>query len=626
MGDYASYRRFLERQDRLARMQAAPALSFIAADGQRFIVQPDPAGRPLLDLPVDFWVQCLVGLVAWLVSAAVFAFRPGEASARYLLLSGAATLLFAPAAATYTTRELAVPGTLLQWASDLNFLGGSLFAASFVALLLVYPRRIAPRWVGPSVVALFVLWFVAQQIGLFESMTFARRFLVLLGVLATFVLAGAHWRISGRHPLERAKLQWFLLSWVVGTSVFCFFILLPQSFGIDTSPIQGYAFLLFLLVYGGLALGILRYRLFDLGEWWRRVMAWALAVLLLVVMDLFFVYGLQFSTGTSLAVALLICGLVWLPARAWLWQRFAPRNSQDTFDLFQRVVDVALAPPGTENEVDRWRAVIHSVFEPLEMTQATGQPQTQVQLQDDGLTMVLPPVGRLPGLELRYARGGRALFHPRDAAQANELVSMLEHALASLAAYEKGVAEERTRIARDMHDNIGAQLLSALHSSENATKDARIRDSLSDLRAVINQSSECAETLATTLAELRLETAERLEAVGIEFKWSAPDELPAVSSHQLSHALRSILREAVSNAIRHAQPTQVAIQLTTTDNQLQLEIRDNGKGFDPATSPAGNGLGNIQARIDALDGSFKLSSLEGTTYLRIEIPCNASPS
>lgn len=267
IADYPNYRRFLERQDQLARLQASPALTFVAADGQRFIVQPDLAGRPLSDFPADFWVQCLVGLLTWLVAAAVFAFRPGEASARYLLLSGAATLLFAPAAAIYTTRELALPGTLLQWASDLNFLGGSLFTASFVALLLVYPRRIAPRWVGPSVVALFVLWFTAQQVGLFESMTFARRFLVMLGVLATFGLAAVHWRISRQHPLERAKLQWFLLSWVVGTSVFAIFILLPQTFGVDTSPIQGYAFLLFLLVYGGLAMGILRYRLFDLGDW-----------------------------------------------------------------------------------------------------------------------------------------------------------------------------------------------------------------------------------------------------------------------------------------------------------------------------------------------------------------------
>ncbi len=217
MGDYATCRCFLERQDRLSSIQASEDLVFVAEDGRRFVVRPSLEGRPLTALLADFWVQCVVGLIAWLVSAEVFAFRPGEASARYLLLSGASTLLFAPAAAVYTTRDLAVPGGLLRWASDLNFLGGSLFSASFAALLLVYPRRIAPGWAGPSVVALFVGWFMAQQAGLFGSMTFARRFLMMVGVAATFVLAALHWRVSGRDPLARAKLQWFLLSWVAGT-------------------------------------------------------------------------------------------------------------------------------------------------------------------------------------------------------------------------------------------------------------------------------------------------------------------------------------------------------------------------------------------------------------------------
>jgi hypothetical protein len=212
LGDFTTYQRFLERQDRLARIQSSEEVIFTSRDGQQFVVRPVLSGRPLRDFPVDFWVQCLVGLIAWLVSAAVFVFNRNEASARYLLLSGASTLLFAPAAAVYTTRELAVPGALLQCASDLNFLGGSLFAASFVGLLLVYPRRIAPAWVGPAVVALYVVWFAAQQLGVFESMTFARRFLVMIGVATTFVLAGLHWRISSRDPLARAKLLWFLLS------------------------------------------------------------------------------------------------------------------------------------------------------------------------------------------------------------------------------------------------------------------------------------------------------------------------------------------------------------------------------------------------------------------------------
>jgi len=462
MGDYTSYHRFLDRQGQIARIQDSPEILFTASSGQRFLVKSKQSGRPLADLPADFWVQCAVGLIAWLVSAAVFAFRPAEASARYLLLSGASTLLFAPAAAVYTTRELAVPGMLLRWACDLNFLGGSLFAASFVALLLVYPRKIAPKWTGPAVVALYVLWFIAQQFGSFESMTFARRFLVMLGVVATFLLAGWHWHTSNRNPLARAKLQWFLLSWVVGTSVFALFILLPQTFGVDTSPIQGYAFLLFLLVYAGLAMGILRYRLFELGDWWRRIIIWTAVVLLFIALDLFFLYSLRLSTQTSLAVALLMCGLIWIPLRGWLWQRFADRPGHlENTALFQKVMAVALAPEISTHS-QKWRELLASVFEPLEIKEYEHPESGAVTVQENGLSMDLPDVDSLKGLRLSYARNGRNLFQPRDAAIAGELIQMLEHGRESLTAYGKGVSAERSRIARDMHDNIGAQLLSAL--------------------------------------------------------------------------------------------------------------------------------------------------------------------
>ena len=620
MGDYATYRRFLDRQEGLTRIQNSEALRLIASDGREFVVQPSLGGRPLGDLPVDFYVQCAVGLIAWLVSAAVFAFRSGESSARYLLLSGASTLLFAPSAAIYTTRELAVPSGLLQWACDLNFLGGSLFAASFVGLLLVYPRRIAPAWVGPSVVALFVGWFVAQQVGVFESMTLARRFLVMVGVLTTFALAAVHWRSSKRDPLARAKLQWFLLSWIAGTSIFALFILLPQTFGVDTSPIQGYAFLLFLLVYGGLALGILRYRLFDLGDWWRRVVAWTAAVLLLILLDLFFVYSLHLSTGTSLAVALLVCGTVWLPLRSWLWHRYTNRNDRYARHLFQRVVDVALAPPGKESEDTRWRNIMQTVFEPLELAVCGRSTAEDVTIHNDGLSMQIPQSGPLPSLELRYARNGQSLFNPRDALLARELLAMVEHAFESLASYQKGVAEERTRIARDMHDNIGAQLLSALHCQDSALKDTRIRESLSDLRGVINHAFVGSESIDQTFADLRVETADRLDAAGIGLTWETSESEPTAPAPSVCHAIRSILREAVSNAIRHSLAKELCIRVRMDSQGITLEVSDDGRGLDPALTRKGNGLKNIENRLNSLNGSFDLQSTGERTSLKVKIP------
>ena len=624
MGTYAVYRRFLERQDRLARIQASGKAELTGGEGERLAIKPDLAGRPWSSLPVEFWVQVAVGLVAWLVAAAVFAFRPRETSARYLLLSGAATLVFAPAAALYTTRELALPGTLFRWTNDLNFLGGSLFAASLVSLLLYYPRKIAPRWVGVMVVLVYLTWWVAQQAGAFEDMTQARRLLVLIGVAATFGLSAVQWFLTRRDAVARAALQWFLLSWVLCSGVFGIFILLPQLFGIDTSPLQGYAFLLFLLVYVGLAFGILRYRLFQLGDWWRRVIFWLAGVLLLVGFDLAFLLGLRLSTTMALSLSLLICGMIWLPLRSWVWRRFGGRRAITRQDLFSRVVDVALTPPGNDDKEVRWHELLVSIFDPLSTHPADGAPG-RVTVAHDGSAMVVPAVEGISALRLDHAHGGRRLFRPEDAATAEEMVAMLGHASASRGAFEQGAAKERGRIARDIHDNIGAHLLAALHSQTPDEKDERIRDAVSDLRDVINNARRSELSLDEALARLRLETAERLEDAGIHLKWtSSPDDSPPPDRTWIPE-LRSVVREAVSNVIRHSGARNVTVSVHNTDGTLVLELTDDGRGFDPVSMRPGQGLANMRGRVLALGGALQLNPSPEGTAMVAEFPIHKKP-
>ncbi len=625
MGDYATYDRFLTRQDSLARIQSAATVTLMGDAGASRVVHPDRSGRPVSSLPTEFWVQVFVGLAAWLVSAAVFAFRPRETSARYLLLSGAATLVFAPAAALYSTRELALPGTLFRWANDLNFLGGSLFAASLVSLLLYYPRKIAPRWVGVAVVALYVGWWVAQQAGIFEDMTLARRLLVMVGMAATFVLSGIHWFLTRRDPVARAALQWFLLSWVLGSGMFGIFILLPQLFGIDTSSAQGYGFLLFLLVYVGLAFGITRYRLFQMGEWWRQVMVWLLGVLLLVLFDAIFLLGLHLSSAISLSLALLICGMIWLPLRGWLWRRISGRGEMVREDLFSRVVDVALTPPGRGDRNAGWRELLGSVFDPMAISPAPTPPQ-QVTVSRDGSMLELPAMETIQALRLEHARGGRCLFGPADIARAEEMITMLGHATGSRNAFAEGVSRERDRIARDIHDNIGAHLLAALHSATADEKDVRIRDAVSDLRDVINDTRGRDLGLDEALAQLRLETADRLSDASISLKWTSQSDGSVVPDLAMIPELRAVLREAVSNVIRHSFARQAVISICGGRGKLTLEIADDGCGFDPDLVRAGHGLANMRSRLQALGGQLRMADAVGLgTRLIADFPNQKKP-
>lgn len=597
-GPFADFQRFMSRQGQLAAMMRAPQMTLTDSAGRDWTIAPT-WGRPIRTFGVDFWIGVVVGVVAWLTSAAIFVFRPREASARYMLLSGFAMLFCAPMGVMYSARELALPETAFYLINGVNFLGGSLFSAALVALLLYYPKILAPRWVGLMVVGIYLAWYVAQALGWFADLTFARRFLTLCGLGASFVLSGVHWQGTRRDPVARAALSWFLLSWVVVASAFVAIVLAPQMFGVDTSTVEPYGFLLFLLIYGGLAVGIMRYRLFELGEWWGRIMAWTLGLLLLAGLDMLFLAGLRLSTELSLSLALLICGLGWLPLRGLIAERVLGRAKPDDRALFEGVVQIGLTAQPAD-QLSQWVAVLRRRFDPLRLDVAEGAERAR--LEDDGVALVTGALPGLPALRLEYARGGRALFSPGDVAQADALADMLRFVFESRDAYERGVVGERKRIAGDIHDNLGASLLSALHSRDGERKDRYIREGLADLRSIVTEPGGAEAGLAETLAASRKEMAERLQARGVVLDWPLAAWADGVGSG-VAQSLRAMLREITNNIVKHAGARRVRVTLVRDAGALVLSVEDDGVGFDPATAIPGAGLGGLSERAGRHGGA-----------------------
>lgn len=615
MGTYRNYAQFLERQGQIADMLQQQKLELTFGDGQVYSISVMPH-RPVKTFDLAFWVQLIVGVVAWLISAAVYAFRSNELAARYLLLSGVCTLIFSSFAGIYSTREIALPTTLFQFLSDLNFFGGSVFIASFVALLLYYPRRIAPNWVGVGVIGIFVFWFIAQQMGMFESMTFARRFLVMLGLICSFVLAAIHWWFSQYAPLERAALQWFLLSWLLGTSLFVLFILLPTLFGFDTSALQGYAFTLFLLVYIGLAFGILRYRLFELGIWWGRILLLLIAILFLILLDIIFISLLNLSPKISMTLTLVVCGILWLPLRGWIWERFLGYLSPKRELQFREIIGVTLAT-AQQNQQQLWQEVLQKNFAALHVEEGiyTEAPV----LAQQGLQLHIPAIQQLDAVTLGYAGQGRRLFSQYDVAIAIELCEMLDYAIQAKMAYEAGVIEERQRIRRDLHDNISSQLVNALHSQQPQRKDDMIRNTLTDLRDVINHSMSGGICFEELLINIRAEIAERLALADIQLDWSMTGNVQQAMSLEMIHGLRSILREATNNCIRHAHAQHLKIKIRIETQFLLLQVQDDGQGLAELKIGQGQGLTNMQTRVQLLGGEIQFLNQQGL-FIDMKLP------
>lgn len=198
---------------------------------------------------------------------------------------------------------------------------------------------------------------------------------------------------------------------------------------------------------------------------------------------------------------------------------------------------------------------------------------------------------------------------------------MLAHALDSRIAYEQGVAAERGRITRDMHDNIGVQLLGALHSRDATRKDALIRDTLVDLREIINNSAGQGLTPDELMAELRAEMADLLSSAGLTLVWNM-EMVPDFPARAVP-AMRSILREAVGNALRHADAATIRVTLVRAGDGLVLTVEDDGRGFVPDAVVPGHGLENMRARVAALKGRLAIEPAAPGTRITVHVPVEA---
>lgn len=343
--------------------------------------------------------------------------------------------------------------------------------------------------------------------------------------------------------------------------------------------------------------------------------------------DLAFARALGVSQSTAAGLALLLTGWVYFPARQWLIARVTQQRDVELLHLFPRTVKVVLESR-TEEELARgWRSLLREMFDPLEVTDAD-VPVPAAAIAEEGMALLVPSVASQPPTRLRLARRGHRLFTVRERDTVQSLVDLFEHVLRQRNAYELGVRAERRRIARDLHDDIGSRLLTLVHRSTDGPVADLARDTLRELRTVISTLGSGPAPLAEALADWRSEAAERCDAAGIELGWTQPEHLDGVQldSPTRTNILR-VLREALSNALRHARPTRVDVDVRLDGSVLSLTMSDDGSAPPPSSWPRGRGLVNIEQRVAELGGRSELRqrTTRGTELVfRVPLPEGAN--
>jgi signal transduction histidine kinase len=193
---------------------------------------------------------------------------------------------------------------------------------------------------------------------------------------------------------------------------------------------------------------------------------------------------------------------------------------------------------------------------------------------------------------------------------------------------------ERARMARDLHDHVGADLSGIALRAEREKQRASDADreawawtqsmvamSLEALRDAIWALSDKPRKLDELLSLVRRRAEDNCQAHGMRLAWNVagqPAGIPVRS--ELTAVLSSVFREAVVNAIRHSGSSDVTVRIGIDDDLLHFTISDTGKGLGHG-SEEGRGLGNIRARVREIGGEAEIvNGPHGGVVVSVRIP------
>jgi signal transduction histidine kinase len=189
---------------------------------------------------------------------------------------------------------------------------------------------------------------------------------------------------------------------------------------------------------------------------------------------------------------------------------------------------------------------------------------------------------------------------------------------------DEAVRQERERFMRDMHDGLGAQLITSLRMAQRGamsheTMREVLQECLDELRFSIESLKPTADDLLTVLGNYRYRLQPRLEASGISLHWHMEDtpHTKSVSEYTL-HVLR-ILNEAVTNALKHTATRKLSITGKVIDGRYVITVRDYGQGFDTATGVAGEGLQSMRQRATKINALLEIASSSDGSSLSLSL-------
>ena len=595
----------------LAAAFAQPQVKFHFADGVVVSIEPQP--HALIGLPSVYWFLIGVALALYMLAVIALLSRPSVRNLAYLVMAWcqAGNLVFV---AVESTLELGLPDAFLGLDMPMRMAFDLVTVAAMVNAACLHPRRLpGSGWValGGWILALVPVGLLfARQLP--HAWWWTQSITITLALTSIALLSWSYH--LERHPFALVLRRfgvvmvatWSLLTLALGASQ----DLPGMPYNIaDVGSMIWYVFLASLLL---LVPFLARSQTFM-----REFSLLAAISTVATSLDLLFVAVFSLGQFTSLTLSLFVSLAIYSGARQWVLNQLLGSSMLTTERMFEQLYRIARE---VEARPERTPALLtqllRNLFDPLE-AKLVDRKTTKTRVAPDGSSLLVPvPVlhgssaaaaeDALPAaVMIRFAHRGRRLFTSDDARLTDRIVEQLRRAVHFDRAVEQGRSEERLRLAQDLHDDIGARLLTLMYKAQSPEMEDYLRHTLQDLKTLTRGLAASNHRLSYAAAEWKSDLTQRLTAAHVELKWTFSfDEDILLSVVQWS-ALTRVLRELVSNAIAHAQAQALEIDFTLANDRIELVISDDGIGGDPRSWSHGLGLGGVRKRVKQLGGQVE---------------------
>ena len=562
--------------------------------------------RGFSNLPAMFWLLCGFALVLYLVAMVVVLAKPSARNLLYAAMSlwQVGNLLLI---AVEATLELGLPAPFPLLNMPVRMAFDLLTAAAMVNAVCLHPRRLPGAvWIALPAWAWALLLITLTHLGLLSHLWWwTQGSMIAFGSISIALLSWSY-QIEP-HPFAVVLRRFGI---VTLATLLLLTAALAVSAGI-TGTQNNIAAIGSMVWYVFLASLLLLMPFMSRSQQIMREFSLLAAISTVATsLDLLFVAVFSLGQFASLTLSLFVSLGVYSGARQWIMNQLLGTSMLTTERMFEQLYRIAREVEAfPERTPALLSQLLRDLFEPMEVSLSERQ-STLTRVAGDGSTMLVPVPslnGAVPqgSITIRFANRGRRLFTHDDARLTDRIVEQLRRAVAFDKAVEQGRSEERLRLAQDLHDDIGARLLTLMYKAQSPEMEEYVRHTLQDLKTLTRGLAAPNHRLSHAAAEWKADLTQRLAAAHVELGWTCDFDNDMLLSVVQWSALTRVLRELVSNAIAHAQAQRVDIEFALVADHLHLTVSDDGLGRNPQAWSHGLGLGGVRKRVKQLGGEVE---------------------